>query len=358
VRYFVNLPDLFLNERYVDAFSFVGLQDEKKILQDRVVSAEKISEETAKQINDLQKEKEHLLSELVQAASKREKEIRMITEAYEERLKDTANKVMLVEKDLHMAKEEADERKKDAAETAEMNKRLTQQLLEAQNKISQQEPSLAEITREKEILEADLWKIVESRRKLIIHNEHITSHLVDLENESSPLKLPLQDLNDQLERKPHFRKVFIDLEHRISNIAIAQVEAIADKNVQVERINAINERLSELQIEEGKLQCERQDVAAICEQREKELTETVNKLTYLENQARKAYLMEIDPHMNINSEVDGLKEAAGELTVFVESSEMRMSEIDRRMKEIKEEKSVLLQQRAHALERKDEYVVY
>jgi hypothetical protein len=282
----------------------------------------------------------------------------MMTEVYEGRLKDAANKVTLVEKDLHTAKAEADERKKDAADTAEMNKRLTQQLLQAQNKTLEEEHSLAEITREKEGLEADLWKIVESRRKLIIHNEHLTSRLVDLENESSPLKLQPQGLSDQFERKTHFRKVFIDLEHRISNLAIAQEEATADKNVQLERINTITERLSELDIEEGKLQCEQQEVAAICEQQEKELTETVNKLTLLEERLRKDYLMEGDPHMYGNFEVDSLKAAVCELTVFVESSGMRISEIDQRMKEIKEEKSVLMQQRSHALERKNEYVVY
>jgi len=333
----------------------LGLQEEKKILQDQVVGAEKISEERAKQINDLQKEKECLLSELVQAASKREKELRMMTEVYEGRLKDAANKVTLLEKDLHMAKTEADERKKDGTETAEMNKRLAQQLLEAQNKISEQEQSLAEITREKEGLEADLWKIVESRRKLIIHNEHLTNRLVDMENESSPMKLQLQELNNQLERKTHFRKVFIDLEHRISNLAIAQEEATADKNVQLERISAITERLSELDIEEGKLQCEHQEVAAICDQQENELTEKADELTYVEERFRKDYLMEGDPLMFGNSEVDNLKAAVCELTVFVESSRMRMTDIDQRMKEIKEEKSVLLQQQSHAVERKNEY---
>jgi DNA repair exonuclease SbcCD ATPase subunit len=281
-----------------------------------------------------------------------------MTEVYEGRLKDAANKVMLVEKDLHMAKAEADERKKDAAEIAEMNKCLTQQLLEAQNKISEQEHSLAEITREKESLEADLWKIVESRRKLIIHNEHLTNRLVEVENESSPLKLQVQDLSDQLEKKTHFRKVFIDLEHRIANLAIAQEEATADKNVQLERINAITERLSELDIEEGKLQCEKQEVAAIRDQQEEELTETINKLTHLEERLRKDYLMVGDPHMYGNPEVDSLKEAVGELTIFVESSGMRISEIDQRMKEIKEEKSVLMQQRSHTLEKKNEYVLY
>jgi len=345
-------------KRYNGAFSLLGLQEEKKILQDQVVGAEKISEERAKQINDLQKEKECLLSELVQAASKREKEIRMMTEVYEGRLKDAANKVMLLEKDLRMAKTEADERKKDGTETAEMNKRLAQQLLEAQNKISEQEHSLAEITREKEGLEADLWKIVESRRKLIIHNEHLTNRLVDLENESSPMKLQLQELNNQLERKTHFRKVFIDLEHRISNLAIAQEEATADKNVQLERISAITERLSELDVEEGKLECEHQEVAAICDQQENELTEKANELTYAEERLRKDYLMEGDPLMFGNSEVDSLKAAVCELTVFMESSRMRMTDIDQRMKEIKEEKSVLLQQQSHAMERKNEYVVY
>jgi chromosome segregation ATPase len=277
---------------------------------------------------------------------------------YEEQLKDAVNKVMLMEKDLRMAKAEADESKKDAAETAELNKRLTQQLLEAQNKISEHERSLAEITHEKESLEADLWKILESRRKLIIHNEHLTNRLVNLENESSPLKLQLQESSDQLERKTHFRKVFIDLEHRIANLAVAQEEATADKNVQLERINAITERLSELDIEEVKLHCEQQEVAAIFGQQDKELTETVNKLTHLEERFRKDYLMEGDHYMYGNSEVDSLKAAVSELTVFVESSEMRISEIDQRMKEIKEEKSVLMQQQSQALERKNEYVVY
>jgi len=343
-------------KRYDDAFSLLGLQEEKKILQDQVVSAEKISEERSKQINDLQKEKECLLSELVQAASKREKEIRMMTEVYEGQLKDAANRVTIVEKDLHVARAEADERKKGAAETAEINKRLTQQLLEAQNKISEQEPSLAEIIREKESLEVDLWKIIESRRKLIIHNEHLTNRLLDLENASSPLKL--QELSDELGKKTHFRKVFIDLEHRIANLAVAQEEATANKNVQLERINAITERLSELDIEEGKLQYEHQEVTTIYDQQEKELTETANKLTCLEERLREDYLMEGDPYMYGNSEVDSLKAAVCELTVFVESSAMRISEIDQRMKEIKEEKSVLMQQRSYAVERKNEYVMY
>jgi chromosome segregation ATPase len=332
----------------------LGLQEEKKILQDQVVSAEKISEERAKQINDLQKEKECLLSELVQAASKRENEIRMMTEVFEGRLKDAANKVMLVEEELRVAKAEADERKKGATGTAEMNKRLTQQLLEAQNKISEQEHSLAEITREKESLEADLWKIVESRRKLIIHNEHLTNRLLDLGKESSPLNLQIQELSGELEKKTHFRKVFIDLEHRISNLAVAQEEATANKNVQLERLNAITERLSELDIEEGKLQHEHQEVATVHDQQEKELTETANKLTCLEERMRKYYLMEGGSYMCGDSEVDTLKAAVCELTVFVESSEMRISEIDQRMKEIKEEKSVLLQQWSYALERKNE----
>lgn len=336
----------------------LGLQEEKKILQDQVVSAEKISEERAKQINDLQKEKECLLSELVQAASKREKEMRMMTEAYEGRLKDAANKVVLVEEDLRVAKAEADERKEGGTETAEMNERLTRQLLEAQNKISEQEHSLAEITREKESLEADLWKIVESRRKMIIHNEHLTNCLLDLGNESSPLNLQLQELSDKLEKKTHFRKVFIDLEHGISNLAVAQEEATANKNVQLERINAITERLSELDIEEEKLQCEHQEVATICDQQEKELTETSNKLTSLEERLREDYMMEGDPYMYANFEVDNLKAAVCELTVFMESSEMRISEIDQRMKEVKEEKSVLMQQRSYAVERKNDYKKY
>jgi hypothetical protein len=346
--------------RYYDVFSFVGLQEEKKVLEDRAVSAEKISEERAKRINDLQNEKECLLSELVQAASKREKDIRMMTEVYEGRLKDAVNKVMLVEKDLCVAKAEADQRQKDATETAQMNKCLTQQLLEAQNKISEQEHSLAEITCEKEGLEADLWKIVESRRKLIRHNERLTNHLVDLENDSGPMNLQLQELRDQLEGKTHFRKVFIDLEHRISNLEIDKEEVTANKNVHLERIDAITERLSELDIEEGKLHCEQQEVAAIRDQQRNDWTETVQKLTSLEKQLGEdhTYLMEGDPLMYGNSEVNNLKAVVRELTVFLESSEMRISEIEQRMKEIIEEKSVLMQQQSHALERKNEYVMY
>jgi chromosome segregation ATPase len=282
----------------------------------------------------------------------------MMTEVYEGRLKEAVDKRMLAEKDLCTVKAEACDVKKDAVETADMNKCLKQQLLEAQNKISEQEHSIAETTRKKECLEADLWKIVESRRKLISHNERLANRLVDLENESEPLKLQLQELSDQLERKLHFKKVFTDLEHRIANLEITQEEVAADKNVQLERINAIAERLSELDTEEEKLRCERHEVAAIRDQQGNDLTETVNKLTSLEEYLRKDFLMSRDPERHSNTEVNNLKAAVNELNVFVESSGMRISEIDQRMKEINEEKSVLLQQQSHAVERENVYVKY
>jgi chromosome segregation ATPase len=259
---------------------------------------------------------------------------------------------MLVEKDLLVAKAEADERKKGGTKTAEMSECLTQQLLEAQKKISEQEHSLAEITHEKDNLESDLWKIVESRRKLITLNDPLTTCLVDLESDSGSQQSQLQALSDQIERKTHFRKVFIELEHRISNLAITREEVTADKNVQLERINEIIERISELDIEEEKLHCEQQEVEAIHDQRENDLTETVMKL---EEHSQNDYQM-VD--MFGNSDVDRLKAAVTELGVFLESSRMRMSEIGQRMEEINEEKSVLLQQRSDALERKIEYVIY
>jgi chromosome segregation ATPase len=334
------------------------VQEENKILQEEAASAKKISEEREKQINELQTEKEYLLSELVQAASKRIKEIKIMTEVYEGRLEELVDKVTLVKKDLCMVKAEADKRTKEAMDATEMNKCLTQQLLEAQNKISEQEHSIAELTCEKERLAADLWKIVDSRSKLIRHNEHLADHLVDLENESCPLKLQPQELSAELEEKTHFCKDFTDLEHRIANLEIAKEEVTADVNVQLERINAIAERLSELDTEEEKLHCEQQGVAAICDQQGNALIETVNELTSLEERLRKDYLMEGDAELHNNSEADNLKAAVNELAVYMESCRMRISEINQRRKEITEEKSVLMQQQSHALERKNEYVKY
>jgi chromosome segregation ATPase len=282
----------------------------------------------------------------------------MLTEVYEERLKEAVNKVMLVEKDLSTAKAEADERKKEAMEMAGMSKCLTQQLLEAQNQVSEQEHSIAELTREKEHLVADMWKIVDSRSKLISHNEHLVNCLADLENESCPLKLQLQELNAKLERKANFQKLFSELEHKIVNLEVTEEEITADMNVQLERINAIAERLSELDIEEGKLHCEQREIAAICDQQRSALIETVNKLTSLEEGLAKDYLMEGDPQLYKNSEVKNLRASVDELMAYIESSGMRISEIDQRRKEIAEEKSVLMQHQSLALERKNEYVNY
>lgn len=313
-----------------------------------------MSEEKTEQINDLEREKERLLSELVQSASQREKEMKLIREVYEGHLKEATNKAMIVEKDLCAIKAEADERRKDALETSQVNRCLKQQLQEAQSVISEKEHSVAQITSEKASLEADLKKAADAQKKLIEHNECLSARLMEIENESASLRLQLQELNMQHESKVNFRDIFTDLEHRTINLEMKQEEITANKNVQLERIDTIAERLSKLDVEAQILHSEREDVAAICDTQESELAQTVGNLMSLKERLKKNYLMNFD--MFGDSSIETLEATVSELEAFVESSKMRISDIDQRIKEVEEEKSVLMQQQSHALERKNEYV--
>ncbi|XP_069685146.1 calcium-binding and coiled-coil domain-containing protein 1-like isoform X1 [Periplaneta americana] len=326
------------------------LEKEKKNLQElleQTLSAEKASVEKIKHVNDLEKEKERLLSELIQSASKKEKEIKTLTEIYESRLEDVASKAMTIEKDLIASQTAQEERRKDILETAQVNKCLKQQLQEAQNIIAENERSLA-------AMESDLKKAIDAHKKSLEHNERLTERLMELESESAPLRLQLQESNIQQERHSHFKELFTDIEHKIANLKIVHEEAIANKNVQMERLDAIKERISELDVEEGKLCCELQDVAAIRDTQEDELAQKKEELAAAQESSRRSYLM-VDGFFSGTSDIDALKESVNELTQFVDSSKMRLTEIDQRIREIEEEKSVLMQQQTQASERKAEY---
>jgi len=306
----------------------------------QALSTENNSEDKMKRINDLEKENECLLSELVQSASKKENELKLITEVHEERLKEVTNKAMAVERDLCTSKREADEIRKDIIETAQVNKCLKQQLQEAQSIISEKEYSLTQITHQKGTLETDLKNAVESQKKLVEHNEHLTTRITELEDDLASLKLQLQEHVG----KVYLRELLRELKH--------------NKNIQLERIDAITKRLKELDIEERNLHCERQEVAAILDTQEKKLADTVDNLKSLVERQRKNHLMESDPVLNGDSDIEMLKETITEVKLFMESSKMRICEIDKQMKEIEDEKSVLMQQQSHALERMNEYVKY
>ncbi|PNF22882.1 hypothetical protein B7P43_G14134 [Cryptotermes secundus] len=329
------------------------LEEEKKILQEQILSVEKMSEEKTEQINDLEREKERLLSELVQSASQREKEMQLIREVYEGRLKEAANKAMIVEQDLSAVMAEADERRKDALEISQVNKCLKQQLQEAQIIISEKEQSVVQIASERTSLEADLKKAGDAQKKLIKHNEYLSARVMEIENESASLSLQLQELNIQHERKVHFRNIFTDLEHRIINLEMKQEEIIASKNVQLERIDTIAERLSKLDVKAQTLHSEREDVAATRDIQESELARMVGNLTSLKERLKKNYLMQFDMHDDFS--IETLQATVSELDAFVESSKMRISDLDQQIKEVEEEKSVLMQQQSHALEKKNEY---
>lgn len=329
------------------------LEKEKKKLQEQILSAGKMSGEKTEQINELEREKERLLSELVQSASQRDKEMENVREVYEGHLKEATNKTMIVEKDLCAIKAEADERRKDALETSQVNNCLKQQLQEAQSIISEKEHSVAQITSEKASLEANLKKAADAQKKLIEHNEYLSAHLMEMENESEFLRLQLQELNVQHEKKVHFRDIFADLEHRIINLEMRREEITADKNVQLERIDTIAEQLSKLDLEAQMLHHEREDVAAIRDTQESELARAAGSLMSLKERWGKSYLMQFG--MLDDSSTESLEATVSELEAFVESSKMRISDIDQRIKEVEEEKSVLIQQQSHALERKNEY---
>jgi chromosome segregation ATPase len=278
----------------------------------------------------------------------------MIREIYERHLKEAANKAIIVEKDLCAYKAEADERRKYATEISQRNKYLNQQFEEAQEIISEKEHCILLITNEKANLEAYLKKAADTQKKLIERNEFLNARLMEMKNESVLQSLKSQGLNLQLEREVHFKDIFTDLEHRIINLQMKQEEITADKNVQLGRIDTIVEQLSKLDEEARRLHCEREDVEAILDTQEKELARTVGNLMFLKEQLGKNYLMASDVHDDSN--VETLEETVSELGAFVESSKMRISDIDERIKEVKEEKSVLMQQQSHALGRKNEYV--
>jgi hypothetical protein len=334
--------------------SFLELQKEKKTLQEQILSAGKMSEENTKQKHNLEREKERLLSELVQSSSQKEEDMKNMKEFYESLLNRLAGEAEIVKKDLCVIEAEADERKKDVQETSQINICLKQQLQEAQSIISEKEQNIAQIAGEKTSLEADLKMAAEARKSLMERNESLIDLVMQMESETAPLKIQLLELKEQCERKVHFRGIFADLEHRIVNLKLKQEEITADKNVQLERIDTIAEQLSNLDVEAQKLHWERKDVAAICDEQENELAETVDSLMSLKEELKKNYLMLSDTHDGPSEE--SLEATVNELKTFVESSKMRISDIDQRMKEVEEEKSVLMQQQSHALERKNEYV--
>jgi chromosome segregation ATPase len=351
---------MVLMYRYIccneDCFvSFLELQKEKVVLQEQTLCAEKTSEEKVKQINELEKEKKCLLSKLAQDQENFRIHLKKIIDEYEGRLKEVSEQASGVQLDIVRTKKEADERMKEIVEKTQVNKCLTQKLQAAESIISEKEHSVAQITCEKARLEGNLKKAVDAQKKLLEHNERLTTHLMELENESSALRLQLQMSNIQCERKVHFREVFTDLAHRIVDLKMVQEEITSNKDIQLQRIDVITERLSELDVEETKLRCERQEVAAICDTQEDELAQAVGNLKSLEERQKKSYLMEIDSD---NSNINTLKEAVDELLSSIASCNMRISEIDLQMKEVEEEKSVLMQQQSHALERKNEYVKY
>jgi chromosome segregation ATPase len=313
-----------------------------------------MSEEQTKQINNLERKNERLLSELVHSASQRDEEMKKVREVYEGHLKEATNTAMIVEKDLCAIKAEADKRRKDALETSQVNKCLKEQLQEAESIISEKERSVAQITSDKASLEANLKETADAQKKLIEHNEYLSARLMELENESASLRQQLQELNVQPEKKVHFRDIFADLEHRIINLEMRQEEITANKNVQLERIDTIAEQLSKLDVEAQILHHEREDMAAICDTQERELARTVGKLMSLKERLGKNYLLQFDMLDDFSTE--SLEATVSELEAFVESSKMRISDIDQQIKEVEEEKSVLMQQQSHALERKNEYV--
>jgi hypothetical protein len=327
------------------------------MLQEQVLCAEKTSEEKMKQINDLEKEKECLLSKLVQIECETEREVKTMTQAYERRLKDVVERALGMQKDIIWTKKEAEERMKDLTEKAQVNKCLIQKLQSAESIISEKEHFLERITHEKASLEGDLKKAVYAQKKLLEHNECLTTRLMELENGSAPVKLQQQMSDSHCERKATLREVLTDLADRIVDMKTVLEEIIKCKNVQLQRIGAIAERLSELDGEEMKLCYERQDVAALHDTQEDELAKAVGNLHLLEESQKKSYLMRMGFGSD-DSEIHTMKENVDEVLSLVASCKMRMLEIDQQMKEIEEEKSVLMQQQSDALERKNEYVKY
>ncbi|XP_021919020.1 tax1-binding protein 1 homolog isoform X1 [Zootermopsis nevadensis] len=326
------------------------LQKENVILQEQTLCAEKTSEEKIEQMSVLEKEKECLLRKLDEAVRNTEREVLMVTEVYKRRLKEVRQTSGL-QTNIIWPEKKAEER---TTEIVEKN-HLKKDFVEAECVISESKQSLAQIMGEKASLEDNLAKALDREKKLLDHNECLATHLKELENEVSSLKLQLQMLNNECEKKAHFKEVATDLAHRIMDLKIEHKEIVANRNVQLQRIDAIAERLSELDFEKMKLCCERTDMSTFCDVREDELAKMVENLTSLERRQKNSYLM---GSFSDSSDAESLKESVDELLSFVASYKMRITEIDQQMKELEDETSVLLQQQSDALERKNEFKLH
>ncbi|PSN49536.1 hypothetical protein C0J52_04970 [Blattella germanica] len=226
-----------------------------------------------------------------------------------------AGRIMTLKEQLGECRAKLAEKK----ETEEVNKLLAKQVSEYQKVIASDGQMMAQLRQEKAKLERDHGALIEAHNKLLQQNARITRGLAPQDG---------------------FKDLLDELEHKIVSLEIEQEDAANQKRVQAERIKSIAESIEVLDVEAGRLKCERKDVTAIRGPQEKELAETVEKLENLQGWT----LVSTDPSL--------LKVKVNELTLFVESSTMRISEIDQRLKEIDEEKTVLVQQREVAIERK------
>lgn len=319
------------------------LEQEKKLLQDLLEQAlnnDKSGQEKDKIINELEKEREQLLSQLVQSASKKQEELREKTKMYEEELRGARSQIVLLEKQLDKSIVKLEEKKKDLEEAEQMNKCLVQRLKDCQKLITHNEQLLADANREKAAQEQENSAIFEAHRNALKHNEQLSQRLLELEKETAPLRLQIQESSVSLERQEHFRKVFTDLEDRIANLELDQEDTASHRRLQLDRVNAINERIAELEVEVEKLVCERRDVAGILNEKESKLSETIARLSAVDSW---------------NFHAEALKDEVNLLTLFVESSKMRIEDIDKQLKELEQESTVLAQQQNQALERKNSW---
>jgi Chromosome segregation ATPases len=316
------------------------LENEKKMLQDLLEQAlnNEKSGDKDKRINELEKEREKLLSELVQSASKKQNELTKKTMFYEEELRDARNLIVILEKQLDESKMKLEEKKKDLEEAEQMNKCLIQKLKDCQKLITHNEQLLADANKMRAEQEDDFNKLSETQRKTLAHNEKLTQRIHELENEMSSLRMELHESSNSMEMQQHSRKVLMDLESRIANLEVDHEDAESHLNLQLDRMRAICERITELEGEFEKLTNERREVADTLILQENQLSEKVARFS---------------ENISWNRDVAACRNEINELTFFVESSKMRIVDIDRLLEELRAEKSVLEQQEKQALERKN-----
>ncbi|KAJ9595100.1 hypothetical protein L9F63_013626, partial [Diploptera punctata] len=317
------------------------LKKEKKSLEDLLEQALN-SDKSGKdeQIKALEKEREQLLSQLVHSASKKQEELREKTRMYEEEVRGARSQIVELEKQLGESKVKLEDKMKDLMEADQKNVCLMKKLSDCQQLIKDNKQLLDDLKKERAESEINLNRLAEAYLVTQEHNERSAQKIEALEEEIAPLRKQFQQSNISAQRHQYFRKVFADLEDKIANLEIDHEDAVSYQKLQQDRVNAINERIAELGAEVEKLNVERMDVAANMEDQEAQLS-----LKSMEHQ----------PNSYWKSDSLAFNEEVNELKLYVESSKMRISDIDQQLKEIDEERTVLTQQHIQALDRKNSW---